>query len=398
MGPGFSPLAEALGLGAGGCSPTLLELGVWLGAKLTFAEAAAFLARCTGTRLSPATLRRATIATGEAVRQLEDRHRTAVAAGAGPVAPAPTELLQVSVDGSMLPVVGGEWREARLAAIGVVRRAPTDPSAVQTTQLSYAATFGSADAFGQEALGEVVRRGVDQAVRVVAVSDGASWIQEFLALHCPQAVRILDFAHAAGYLASAAQASFGPGTVETSEWFARQRHELRYGEPDRVLRALAALPASEDRDTALRYLRERRPMLAYRDFAAAGYPLGSGCVESAHKTVLQARLKRGGMHWHPDVLPAMVALRVTLANQRWDAVWAQIGPHRRRQQHARSAARRQARRPSPLPTPSPVGAEPPPARRPVPARPKLVQHGKPTADHPWRRRLSFFRPATATKI
>ncbi len=352
---------------------------MWLGAKLTFPEAAAFLARCTGTRLSPATLRRAAIASGEAVRALEAMQRGAISAGTAPSPPVPAELLQISVDGSMLPVVGGEWREARLAAIGVVTPDPRDPRTVRTTQLSYAGTFGPAETFRQEALGEVVGRGVDQAPRVVAVSDGAPWIQSFLDLHCPQAVRILDFAHAVDSLAAAAQASFGPGTAATSEWIATWRHELRHGEADRVLTALAALPESPEREAALRYLGERRPMLAYPAFVAAGYPIGSGCVESAHTTVLQARLKRGGMHWHPAVLPAMIALRVVLANERWDEVWPQLAPQRRQQQQARHAARRQVR------------------RRP-PTRPKLVQHGKPTADHPWRRPFLRRPSAAATKM
>ncbi len=379
MEPGFSPLAEALALGPEGASPALVELGVWLGAKLTFPEAAAFLARCTGTRLSPATLRRAAIASGEAVRALEAAQRTAISAGTAPSPPVPTELLQISVDGSMLPVVGGEWREARLAAIGVVTPDPRDRRTVRTTQLSYAGTFGPAESFRQEALGEVVGRGVDQAPRVVAVSDGAPWIQSFLDLHCPQAVRILDFAHAVEYLAAAAQASFGPGTVATSEWIATWRHELRHGAADDVLAALAALPASGERAAALRYLGERRPMIAYPAFVAAGYPIGSGCVESAHTTVLQTRLKQGGMHWHPDVLPAMIALRVSLANDRWDEIWPRIAPHRRHQQRARSAARRTCRRARPV-------------------RPKLVHNGKPTADHPWRRPFLRRPPAAATKM
>ncbi|MDQ3694947.1 MAG: hypothetical protein M3464_15165 [Chloroflexota bacterium] len=121
------------------------------------------------------------------------------------------------------------------------------------------------------------------------------------------------------------------------------------------------------------------PMLARAAFVAAGYPIGSGCVESAHTTVLQARLKRGGMHWHPAVLPAMIEPRVVLANERWDEVWPQIAPQRRRQRQARRTARRQGRWRTPI-------------------RPKLVHHGKPTAAHPWRRPFRRRPSAAATKM
>lgn len=62
--------------------------------------------------------------------------------------------------------------------------------------LSYAATLGSAAAFGDEVLGELVRRGLPWARDVVAVNDRAEWIQGFLDLRLPQTHRVLDLAHA----------------------------------------------------------------------------------------------------------------------------------------------------------------------------------------------------------
>ncbi len=45
----------------------------------------------------------------------------------------------------------------------------------------------------------VSRRGVERATEVAAVQDGADWLQGFVDGHRHDAVRILDFAHAAGY-------------------------------------------------------------------------------------------------------------------------------------------------------------------------------------------------------
>lgn len=132
-----------------------------------------------------------------------------------------------------------------------------------------------------------------------------------------------------------------------------------------MLAALRALPAGEQRDQALTYLRARRTQIAYRDFIAQGWPIGSGCVESAHTGVVQARLTGRGMRWSRPVVEGMLALRVVDANDRWDATWATVGAHQRTTQQARTATRRAAR------------------RRPLP-QPTLVRHGTPTADHPWR--------------
>lgn len=115
------------------------------------------------------------------------------------VAVAPETALGVSVDGAMVPLVGGVWAGARTAVIGQV---VTDGTTVRTTQLSYVSHLTDAATFSRRALAELTRRGVPTHHPVVSVSDGAVWIQELLNLHCPQAIRVLDLPHAAGYLAT----------------------------------------------------------------------------------------------------------------------------------------------------------------------------------------------------
>lgn len=327
-----------------------------LGAERPFAPAARLLAHFTGVAMSPSTLRRLTIGAGATMRQLELAFVAALPVGGGEAAQAP---MQLSMDGSMVAVVDEGWREVKLVAIGERQ------DGEHLTALSYAATLGSAEVLGDEAVGELVRRGIPGAADVVTVNDGAAWIQGVLDLHCPRAGRVLAVWHAAEYLSAAAQAAFGPDTAQARAWFADQRHELRHGDPDRVLAALTALPASETRDTTLGYLTARRDQIAYRDFVARGWPIGSGCVESAHKGLVQARLKLRGMRWSRSTVDGMLALRVVDANERWDATWAQVGLQQRADRRARTATRHRARR-----------ARPP--------RLKLVQHGTPTADHPWR--------------
>lgn len=106
--------------------------------------------------------------------------------------------------------------------MGVLPPALPATAEVRASDLTHVAALCDAETFGGEARGEVVRRGLDQVPTVVTVSDGAPRIQAFVDLHRPQAHRVLDCSHAAGYLAQAAQASFGPGTVQTSEWCASQ--------------------------------------------------------------------------------------------------------------------------------------------------------------------------------
>jgi hypothetical protein len=251
---------------------------------------------------------------------------------------------------------------------------------------------------------ETHRRGLETAGTVCGVADGADWCQQFFDTQRPDTVRILDFPHAAGYLAQIAQAAFGTGTVETATWLETQRHALRHTTPAPVLATIRALQAqvatrpdgaapAETIGTCLAYLEKRVDQLRYATFVAQGYPIGSGIVESANKLVVEARLKGAGMHWAPGHVDPMVALRTIACADHWDEAWPAICDQLRQQHRAQAqarATRRRARRPAPSPcavavvVPDPVPAVPthpaPPARERLSYGP-----GRPAPNHPWKR-------------
>ena len=80
---------------------------------------------------------------------------------------------------------------------------------VHTAELSYFSRMLDAEVFSWQALGEIHRRGVENAGQVVAVMDGAEWEQCFVDFHCPGAVRILDFPHAAARVSQIGDAVWG---------------------------------------------------------------------------------------------------------------------------------------------------------------------------------------------
>jgi len=51
-----------------------------------------------------------------------------------------------------------------------------------------------------------------------------------------------------------------------------------------------------------------------------GLFIGSGAIESAHKAVLQERLKLSGQHWSLDGLQKMAQLRATYKSNRWHKI------------------------------------------------------------------------------
>src|SRR5262245_40260408 len=55
--------------------------------------------------------------------------------------------------------------------------------------------------------------------------------------------------------------------------------------------------ALEALDNLVRYCRNNAQRMDYRSLREWGLPIGSGAVESAHRHVLQCRMKRAGQRW-----------------------------------------------------------------------------------------------------
>ena len=62
-------------------------------------------------------------------------------------------------------------------------------------------------------------------------------------------------------------------------------------------------------DDVIGYYRSNEKRMRYRTFRAMGLPVGSGIVESAHRHVLQVRMKRAGQRWGIQRARRMVRLR-----------------------------------------------------------------------------------------
>jgi len=86
---------------------------------------------------------------------------------------------------------------------------------------------------------EAMRQGLDQAPRVVWLSDGAPGFWKLYQHYFASvAVGVLDFYHAAGHLWRAAAAYLDGRTKEARWWFELLRHQLRHGRWSQVLREL----------------------------------------------------------------------------------------------------------------------------------------------------------------
>lgn len=408
----FFPLDDELALLPGTLTPSLQEDLVRLGTWMPFERASQELRHFRQATVSRPTVERLTEAAGAAyvAVQTAEVQRIERELPPPPAGPA-TQFL--SVDGAMVPLVGGQWAEVKTLVIGEVQpgQVVAGEPVVRTTQLSYFSRLAEAQVFQRLALVETQRRGVETARLVAAVTDGSEWCQKFVDHHRPDAVRVLDFPHAGEHLNAVGQAAFGEASPQAQQWLAQQLHQLKHAGPQAVLlevrRRVADCP--EQIAGELAYLEKRQAHMDYPAYRALGLPIGDGAVESGNKLVVEARLKGSGMHWARPHVDAMLALRNVVCSDRWEEAWPQISQQLRqalrqhrlaqRRQRIQNAAGRAA-----APPPAPIAArltdstQAQPAPGMPPATTAVTGPRRPSPNHPWRRmpigRARFKAPLT----
>lgn len=275
-----------------------------------------------------------------AVRSLTEaqaRHLHAQEQGQTPPPVQGVAWVIAETDGSMIPIVdtaapeaavpGGDrrktrrvrWQEARLSL------APAHGSVTPR----FAATLGEPDTVGEQLRDCALRVGFGPTSRVHSVGDGAPWIAEQVHRGFgQQGTYLVDFYHVSEYLAAAA-ARCAPETP--AQWLAQQQAQLKQSDVAGVQAALVPyLEAAEVADTAApvrrcaRYLANRPGQFDYQRALAAELPIGSGEIESAHRYVIQQRLKLAGAWWQEETAADMLALRTLRANGEWTQYWAAL--------------------------------------------------------------------------
>lgn len=187
-----------------------------------------------------------------------------------------------------------EWKEARLCAA----------TANGSATIFYEGLIGDVHETGKAWSHAAAQAGWAANTYIQPMGDGAVWIEEQAGLCFPGSAFVLDLYHVCDYLCAAAESC--ARREKPKRWLQRQKNKLLKGKNDQVLQELAAKaePAhiSEERApvrAAHRYLSARQNQLGYRDALARGLPVGTGMIESAHKQIIQKRLKGPGMAWLP---------------------------------------------------------------------------------------------------
>jgi hypothetical protein len=298
-----------------------------------------------GSSMSSDSLRRVTQGWGQEVEKQRKTEAKQVYAEETPVAVEQVvkvhepiqEQGNLSTDGGMILLRTEGWKEVKMSVFSQVQVIPVAPTAQEPTpepdvvlqRHSYQVGLWDADEMGQHQYLEGSRRQVALCPRLGSVNDGAPWIDRITTTNYSRAVQVIDWGHASERLWNVAKAAFGDGTTQSRIWATQQEDRLWHGYTAEVVTDLYALDwphitCVDDIRNSPDYFETRQAKMAYDHFRQAGYPIGSGTVESGINTVVHHRMKRQGRGWKRPNAQSMLAALSELHSGRFLTTWQSL--------------------------------------------------------------------------
>jgi len=165
--------------------------------------------------------------------------------------------------------------------------------------------------------------GMTPETKIIGVADGGIGLSEELKRQFPSMQFILDKSHLKNHLYETAEA-LGLNQKDRPGWVEPRVRVISDGNVEAVLKELEEENIKNPNKRLKRligYLKRFYDALDYDNFKSMGYPIGSGEIESAHKSIPQKRLKIPGASWNADSIDPMLALRILRADDWWEDFW-----------------------------------------------------------------------------
>ena len=192
---------------------------------------------------------------------------------------------------------------------------------------TYTGAIETAVEFGQRLYREALKRGWHRAKKKVVIGDGAEWIWNLVAEHFPEAIPIIDLYHARQHLWEVVRQLYPHEEIKQKAWMkVHQKRLLDKGKIEKLVGALRSIhtthaPVAEKIRTEAAYFERNTERMRYPKFRRQHLFVGSGVVEAGCKTVIGSRLKQSGMFWTVRGANAILALRCSHLNGRFEDYW-----------------------------------------------------------------------------
>ena len=295
-------------------SPLLQELMVYFGQLECYEKCPEILQKTIGVEVGHSQVHRVADTYGKALEKTIATTRT--------LAPLkPSEVLYAELDGSMLFTRTDGWKEVKVSRVFKSSDciAPNEDSSwIRNWQ--YLAYLENSKVFTSK-LENLIESYGDLKHRLVFINDGATWIRQWIEDAFPNAIPILDFWHALEHLYAFVKAHF-TDAAKAKKWTEKQKELLLDSQVKKVIQNIKKIaPYNEVAKKLIAYYEVNSTRMDYKYYKPIGAGIiGSGAIESAHRTVVQKRMKQSGQRWGVDGAQNMLNLRVTYMNEKWDNV------------------------------------------------------------------------------
>jgi hypothetical protein len=282
------------------------------------------LAENHGRRVSRSYLQDLTEAVGSVVQAKEELWEYET-----PKLDKPIKSVAIGMDGTCMLLCEGRYREAMTGTISLYDKAG---------ERQHTIYLGATPEYGKATFQERMTREIAHIkvlypdAAYVGIADGAKTNWDFLKAYV--STQVLDFYHAAQYLADVASAVFPNNETDRIQWLDDCCHDLKHkhGAAARLLKKMEDLrekpstkAAREQLESTITYFRNHKHQMRYARYRARALPIGSGVTEAACKTLIKQRLCCSGMKWVERGARVILSLRaLVLTPQRWDQFWSKI--------------------------------------------------------------------------
>jgi len=254
----------------------------------------------------------------------------------------PIPILYVQMDGTGVPVVKKETagrqgkteglpahtREAKLGCVFTQTTWDREGYAMRDSDsTTYTGAIETAVEFGKRIYREAWKRGWSRAKKKVVIGDGAEWIWNLVAEHFPGAIQIVDLYHARQHLWEVARQQYPHEEVKQKAWMkVHQKRLLDKGKIEKLVGVLRSIDTTNPQMagkicTEADYFERNAERMRYPKFRRQHLFVGSGVIEAGCKTVIGSRLKQSGMFWTVRGANAILALRCSHLNDRFEDYW-----------------------------------------------------------------------------
>lgn len=231
-----------------------------------------------------------------------------------------TKITYAMTDGSMLFTREEDWKEIKLGRLfKAEENIPVTESRNWIKDSKYCAYLGNCERFLERF--ELLLKGT---VNLVFIADGAKWFWDWVSIYYPKAIQILDYFHCKEYLCEYARLVF-KDSKQRDQWIKKQETLLFQDKADKVIACSKSFiglegEAVQYQKKIITYYENNMTRMLYGTYREKGLLIGSGPMESAHRNVIQKRLKQSGQRWSKQGAQQIASLRVSYKSDEWDKV------------------------------------------------------------------------------